>query len=565
MKTADHVLLNGSIYSISIDNKRITGQAIAIKNGIIEKIGSDEEIRSYIGGYTEVIDCRGNTIFPGLCDAHCHPAMAASNQLGCDLYGIYIQEGQTADEVIDLYMTRLKKYIDDHPEEKFIRGVGWVAGNFTGDRVPNRHDIDKICSDRPVVLDSFCLHNLWTNTKALELAGIDEKTPDVYAGEICRDEKGFPNGLFREPEAMAYIKDNVPGYDYSVEAYKEALLNYQQEFANKYGVTFVQDCMHSDNARQAYKELAEEDKLTMRVRGVYMLEPGAFKEQLPEYIERKGTDNVEEDFRIDTIKIFAEGQFVLTEPYENEFIKANSLPEGYKGTPYWKDADLTESMAKAMDAGFSVHVHAMGDGSVKQAAGCLAQAKDMSGTDGRHVIAHNMLVNKEDAELMGRKNIIANCQPRWMVYDSDIEASIPMLGKERAKKCYPFRMLLDENITVAFGTDFPVTPPPDTMHEIQCALTRSVFPDAPDYGLFKQKVLGDEKPATLEEAVKALSINGAYQMMAEQFTGSIEEGKSAELVILNADIEEIPPEEIYSIKVSKTIFKGNVVYDADKK
>ena len=148
-----------------------------------------------------------------------------------------------------------------------------------------------------------------------------------------------------------------------------------------------------------------------------------------------------------------------------------------------------------------------------------------------------------------------------MVYDSDIAGMFPMIGEERSLKSYSLREFLDRGITVAFGTDFPVTPPPDTMHEIQCAMTRSVFPDAPDYDKFRGKVLGNEKPAELKEAVKSLSINGAYQMNLEDITGSIEVGKSADLVILDSNLEDAPVDDIYSIAVEKTIFKGRVVYN----
>lgn len=567
MKAADMVLLNGKVYSITQDDSRVTGTAVAVKDGKILKVGNDELIKTYINNETEVIDCQGNTILPGLCDAHCHPSIAASVGAGCDLFGIYRQEDESADEVIDKYLERLKTFVEEHPEKSLIRGTGWVFGNFSDDRMPTRHDIDKICSDRPVVLESFCQHNLWVNSKAIELAGVDENTPDVQAGRIYREENGYPEGVFNDPEAMAMIKNNVPGYDLSVEEYKEGIMYYQKEYANKYGVTFVQDCMHSDNARAAYVELAKEGKLTARFRGVYMLEPARFKEQLLMAALRKGEDNVGEDFRIDTIKIFAEGMFILDDPLEEEFLKENSLPADFNGPWYWQDDDMISTMVKSMGEGFNIHVHAMGDGSVKQSVRCLAKAQEMAKEDfgiksPRNIIAHLMLVKDEDAKLMGKAGIIANCQPRWMVYDPDIAAMLPMVGAERAESAYPMRKLLDEGVTVAFGTDFPVTPPPDTMHEIQCCMTRQVFPDAPDYEKFKGKVLGTERPASLAEAVKALSINGAYQMMGEEYTGSIEEGKSAELVILDSDIEITPVEEIYNIAVEKTIFKGRVVYSA---
>lgn len=555
------ILKNGKIFSPKANGEMVRTEAVAIKQGKILSVGSNEEVIAFADEQTEMVDCTGKTVLPGLCDAHCHPSIAASLHAGCNLFGVYIQENETPDEIIDQYMERLKQFIEEHPDDSLIRGTGWVKGNFTGDRIPTRHDIDKICSDRPVILESFCQHNLWVNTKALELAGVDEHTPDAYAGEIYREKDGFPSGIFSEPEAMELIKANVPGYDFSVEKYKESLLLYQREYANKYGVTLIQDCMHSENARQAYVELAREGKLTLRARGVYLLEPNLFEEQISEYIARKGQDNVGEDFRIDTIKIFAEGIFVLKEPFEETFIQESGLPENYKGESYWKDEELVKSAKAAMDAGFSVHIHAMGDESVSQAARCLKSARQQSEGDPRNVIAHLMLVDEQAVKDMKEANIIANCQPRWMVYDSDIDAMLSMLGKERSESAYPLKKFLDEDICVAFGTDFPVTPPPDTMHEIQCAMTRTVFPDAPDYEKFKGKVLGTEKAATLEEAIRALSFNGAYQMFADEYTGSIEIGKSADFVILDCDLEEKDVNEIYAINVEKTIFKGKVVYE----
>ena len=568
------VLINGKIFSVSLDGHVVRAEAIAVKHGKIAVVGTEKEVAELIGDDTEIIDCGGNTVLPGLCDAHCHPSIASCTYSGCDLFGIYIQEGESEEEVIDKYMEKLAAFIEKNPGDGLIRGTGWVLGNFPGERIPTRHDIDKICSDRPVVLESFCQHNLWVNTKAIQMAGVDADTPDVRAGRIYREADGFPQGIFNDPEAMSLIKENIPGYDFSVEKYKEALLHYQEQYANRYGVTLVQDCMHSDNARKAFRELAEEGKLTVRLRGVYLLEPGKAEEGLEDAIARKDAeaDDVNDDFRIDNVKMFAEGMFSLTEPYEKSFTRENGLPDGYNEPLYWSDEEFTEIAKKAMDAGFSIHVHAMGDNSVRQSVSCLAEAQRESAATGgisaagfrertRNVIAHMMLARDEDLELMAESSIIACCQPRWMVYDSDIEGMTPLMGMERAEKAYPLRGLLDRGIRVSFGTDFPVTPPPDTMHEIQCAMTRTVFPDAPDYEKFKGRVLGDEKPATLEEAVQALSINGAYQMFLEDVTGSIEPGKSADLVILDSDMEKTDINKIYAIRVEKTLFKGKVVYE----
>lgn len=578
MTYADLVLINGKTFSVDLQGRVTRGEAVAVKEGTILAAGTNADIKAYVEESTEIIDCSGKTVLPGMCDAHCHPSISASAYSGCDLFGIYLQEGQTAEDMVSAYMERLKRFIKEHPEDQLIRGTGWVMGNFCG-RMPTRHDIDAICSDRPVILESFCQHNLWVNTKAIQLAGLSADTPEVYAGEISREEDGCPGGLFREPEAMELIKQNVPGYDFSVEQYKEAFLYYQKEYAGKYGVTLVQDCMHSENAKEAYKELAKEGKLTLRARGVYLAEPGKASEQLAGFVEKRAADAIDDTFKIDTVKIFAEGEFALSEPYEAEFLEESGLPPEHNGALFWSDEELTKTSQEAMKAGFSIHIHAMGDKAVSQGVRCLAKAQELRrkeqgrpAEDGRgsedaaarNVIAHLMLISEEDVKTMGREHIMANCQPRWMVHDSDIHAMIPMVGKERAKACYPYRIFLDQGVTTAFGTDFPVTPPPDTMHEIQCAMTRSVFPDAPDYETFKGKVLGAERPAELWEAVQSITINGAYQMFLEDITGSIEAGKSADLVILDGDLEAADPEEIYRIQTETTIFKGKIVYQKSK-
>ena len=558
---ADLILKNGKVFSVTLDDKVIRGSAVAVSDGIITKIGTDEEVLSLADNNCKIIDCGGNTILPGLSDVHCHPSIAASAADACNLFGIYKADDESPEDVIEKYKKILSDYVKANPDKKIIRGTGWVLGNFSGTGImPKRQDIDEVCPDIPVVLESFCQHNLWVNTKAIEAAGVDENTPDVKAGKIYREENGYPAGVFNDPEAMAYIKEGVPGYELSVDEYKKALEWYQKECAAKYGVTLVQDCMHSDSAREAYRQLAEEHKLIMRARGVYLIEPDKYESQFEKAVERKGKDNCSEDFRIDTIKIFAEGMFSLLEPYEDEYCRASGIPEGSATDLYWSDEVMTKYSKKAMDAGFDVHIHAMGDASVKQCADCLSEAQEEE-RDNRNVIAHLMLVPDETSEKMGKSRIIGNVQMRWMVYDGDIYAMHPIMGEERSGKAYPMRKMLDDGVILSAGTDFPVTPPPNVMHEIQCALTRKVFPDVNDYDKYKGRRLGDEKPVTLEEVIKALTINSAYQVRAEEYTGSIEEGKSADLVILDRDLENTPVDEIYSIEVEKTIFKGEVVYD----
>lgn len=285
----------------------------------------------------------------------------------------------------------------------------------------------------------------------------------------------------------------------------------------------------------AYKELAAENELDMRFRGVYLLE-NCSHESVNAIKDRLGKDNVNETFEINTIKVFVEGEFVMLEPYSPEFIKTHGLEEGYCGRLFFKDDELKDAFAACMETGKQIHIHAMGDGAVHQAVEALCYAQNKTGKKNRNVIAHLMAIADEDLKLMGENDIMANLQPRWMIYDSDAEDNyVPMFGKDRALELYPCRKFYDAGCEVAYGTDFPVTPPPNPFHGIQCAVTRSVFKgDTAEYENYKGRVLGpeinpSEECVSLKAAIKSSSWSGAYQNFLENITGSIEVGKSADI------------------------------------
>lgn len=573
MSKASMVLINGKIYSFTLGGDRISGSAVAVAGDKILAVGTDDEIKNYIDDSTEVIDCKGNTILPGLFDSHVHPTWTASLYNACHIFDV-TSDGRSCDEIIEEYKDRMRNYIKENPDEEVYRGIGWVWPFFNGSsgekRYPTRFDLDEVCSDKPMVLECYEQHNLWVNTKAIELAGIDENTETPSSGKIPRDEKGYPIGLFHEMPAMDLIKTGTPGWMYSVEKYKESLLQYQKIEANRYGTTFASDCLCSDNAREAYKQLAQSGELTMRFRGVYCVQPENAEEDLEAAIARKGMDDVNEYFAIPTIKLFLEGEYCMFEPWEPEILKLLGLPDGYAGTLPWSDELAEKCIKRALEAGFQLHLHALGDRAIAQAVNSLYKAEKAYPGSYRNVIAHLLAVRPEEMKKMGEMRTICTIQNRWMIYNTDIEDSmIPYYGKKRAEWFYPHKRYLDAGAIVTYGTDFPVTPPPNRFYDIQCALTRQVNPSDPDYERFKGKTLGPEENKTidcptLDDAIKSLTIFGAYQNFVEDLTGSLEVNKSADMAILDVDIESIPVSDIWKIEVDKTIFKGKVVYENER-
>lgn len=565
---ADLIVFNGKVLSVDMRLNKHPGTAVVVLGEKIAAVGTDDEILKYRSEGTALIDAKGNTILPGLCDSHCHASFTASSIVACDLFNVFPGENDTRETVMDIFRERLRKYIGDHPEEAIIRGTGWSLTVFSGCgwELPNRHELDEVSGDKPIVLESFCQHNVWVNTKAIEAAGITADTPTPATGNITREAGGYPAGLFQEMSAIAMIKEGIPGYDYSVEQYKDTIRYYQKNLANNYGVTLINDMLFTDNARTAYKELAEAGELTLRVRGVYSVDNDGFERRFAEALARKGTDNVGDLFGINTVKVFIEGEFCMCEPYERSATEALGLPADYTSKLLWPPEENRKLFADAMEAGFQIHAHAMGDRAVRQTVEAFEYAQGIYGNKNRNVIAHLMAVKPEDIEKIGKLKLIGACQPRWMVCDTDLEGfCVPYFSKSRAYDFYPNKRLRAAGCVVTYGTDFPVTPPPDPFHEIQCGMTRTLFPDAPDYEPYKGLVLGPEgnklrDTVTLEESIQSLTINGAYQNFLEDVTGSIEAGKSAELVILDSDIESVPVDEIYKVKAVRTIFKGRVVY-----
>ena len=251
----DCIIKNGRVYSVDMAGMVSRNEAVAIKDGIITAVGNNEDIGKLATIDTKIIDAEGCSVMPGFSDAHLHASFSASAMFSCNLFEVVADETYNREKLIKEYQQKMKIYMENHKDDKIIRGTGWNIGYF-GTQLPTRHDLDEICPDKPMVLESFCQHHLWVNTKAIEMSGITKNTPTPRAGEITREENGYPAGIFSEFTALAMIKENLKGYDFSVEEYKETLRIYQREFANKYGVTLIFDAYCSENGREAYKELA---------------------------------------------------------------------------------------------------------------------------------------------------------------------------------------------------------------------------------------------------------------------------------------------------------------------
>ena len=567
---ADRVFTNAKVYSINLDGQVTHAEAVAVVDGKILFVGNGDEIQKYIGKDTEVTDCQGNTLMPAFNDGHMHFTISVRRFGVADL-NFTPGTDDTVEGVVKEIQRRVKEFADAHPDDPVIHGSGWDRGWFMGDlqgviRPFTRHDIDAVVPDRPVVLDSYCGHVALFNTKALELAGVlSSDTPEPKAGLLRRGADGIPDGYVQEPVLIGPLCAKIPDFNFTDQQTREGMLTAQDIFLSK-GYALVTDCMKTSGAYEPLLDIASDGSLKMRASGTFLIMDDTREDDLQYAIDNRNAFNVGDMFTINTVKYFVDGTPSPLAPFNEQFLKDNGLPTDYVEPLLWDEEHLMESMKKAAEAGFNIHVHSMGDRAQKVVVDALIEAQKQDPEHKlRNIIAHNMLVAPEDVQRMGDNHIIANVQPLWMNENEVNNPSMTyMYGAEQQKRFYPFKSFLDAGVVCANGTDFTITMP-DPFAAIQIAMTRKVV--ATDNDWYERcKDIPAMNPAErvgLDDIVKALTINVAYQLHMEDITGSLEAGKSAELIILDGDLENTPVEEICKLSVTETIIKGKTEYKAE--
>lgn len=534
-------VITGKIYT-SNENAPII-QAAAIKNGVYVYVGNEEGAKAYIGDQTKIIKTNDGIAMPSFMDGHAHGVEGGVGYL----YEANLYEGTSVED----YQKTLKDFIEEHPDLDFIRGAGWING-YLPPGGGTTEMLDEVSKEIPIAIVSADHHSYWINSKAMEIMKIDENTEDVKGGIIERNINGMPAGTFRE-NAQYMVKNKIP--EYSVEQYKNGILTYQEE-AKSFGITaYFEPMINLDghfNILKAYNELDEEGLLKIRVFGGYQISPEsnpiAALDKVKEAMEKaKGGD-----FEISGIKILVDGVVeggtaYLLEDYANK--------PGYRGEPLWEQKELNDFCTKANEMGLTIHTHAIGDAAVKMIVDAYEVAqKKSTNKDIRNAITHLQLVEPSDIERMADLKIMASTNPYWFCKEPGYfeELEVPFLGLDRANKEYPMKSFFDAGVTVAAASDFPVTMPANPLLAIQTGITRC----ARDGNL--QTLQNPDQRVTVGQMMNSTTINPAYQVFGEDVFGSVEVGKSADIIILDQDITKINAFDIGKTKVLKVIFKGNI-------
>jgi predicted amidohydrolase YtcJ len=544
--SADLVFVNGAVYTV--DAARRWVQAVAVKGGKIEAVGTDADVKEHIGAQTEIVDLDGKMLVPGFQDAHVHPPSGGLEMLQCNL-----NDGHSLED----YVRIIRTYADSHPDEEWILGGGWSMDIFPGG-TPTKDVLDEVVPDRPVYLPNRDGHGGWVNSKALKIAGITRDTPDPRDGRIERDELGEPSGTLHEgAQSLVHDRAPKPTMDMWVEGLLEA-----QSYLHSLGITAWQDAIVGGPypTLDAYLEVAGRDELSARVVGALWWDRHRGLEQIDELLEDRARGRAGR-FAATSVKIMVDGvcenfTAAVLEPY----LDAHGHPTDNRGISFVEPELLKEAVTRLDAEGFQVHFHALAERAVREALDAVEAAVRANGpSDHRHHLAHLQVVHPDDVSRFRRLHAVANAQALWAAHESQMDdLTIPFLGEPRWTWQYPFASLVRAGSVLAMGSDWSVSSP-DPIEQMHVAVNRVMAPDYPHKVENREVFLPDER-IDLPTALAGFTMGSAYANHLDRVTGSIEVGKYADLAVIDRNLFAQPAEEIALAKVELTLVEGDCVH-----
>jgi predicted amidohydrolase YtcJ len=538
IKKADIVLSSDAIFT-GLTHEPTSG-AIAILGDKILSVGSKAEIEPFIGSGTKVFNYGNQLIMPGFHDFHLHIMFSALSLTSINLF-----EARSAQEVA----AKVLEFSKECPEEGWIIGMQWDAGYWHDKQEPHYRILDAVIPDRPVVLFHAEGHYTWVNSKAMELAGVTEEIRDPDFGRYERDKNGLLTGILYEEAQQIVLKEALR----LTQNKKETILKEFLRLLSQYGITSVNDLFAPiDDFLQDYdlfEKLDKQGELSTRFHITPELDGNLDKAQIlrNKYESKK--------LQFSGLKQFVDGTVTGHTAY---FLKPYSDQLDICGHPALDPEVLIDRVVKADELGFRIRFHAIGDAAIRLALDAFEEAVRKNGKrDSRHTIEHIEVIDSDDIERFSKLGVIASMQPDHMAASSrEVYSSI--IGPEREKNVFLTKSLLNTGASLALGTDFPVSISLNPMRQIYTAITRV------DSSGDSQNTWHPEQKLTLGEALQAYTYGSAYGCFREHELGTIEEGKLADLVVLDRNLFDIPECEVLKTKVELTINDGKVVYKSEE-
>ena len=517
-------------YLFTGEEKAPVAKSILIKDNRIEKVVDIGEEKAWIDGDTEIIDAGDGLVMPGFVDAHTHffnGALAKSEHVCCD-----IESSVSEEDCVRI----ISEYAKAHPDEKRIRGRGWFVTNWKDAPLPTKESLDAVFPDIPVYLAAADCHSFWLNSKALEECNITKDT-QVETGYIGKLPNGELSGMLVEMEACEFA--NRKYQEFSLQEQKEIYLSFM-EHAASLGVTSLSEMMpgeYNDDYLEKYKVIRR------------LGEDGSAKCRLHLFTKLFDVENYEvalqwkkkldsEWIKLCGLKGFIDGVAetytgLLLEPYTD---RPDTTGIGVPTIPV---EELKERIYQANKAGLPVRVHCIADGSVRMALDAFEYAIEKTGGKIPNSIEHIENIHPDDIKRFCALGVIPSMQPMHVILDCD--GKIHRIGPKRIRYEFPWKSMWDAFGGVAIGTDFPVVSL-NPFDNIYAAVTRKNF-DGSEASHNPEEVL------TMEQTLMGYTYWAAKCYGREDEIGTISEGKLADIIILNQNLFEIPPDKIRETKV----------------
>lgn len=547
---ADYVFKNGAVYTIESKNPK--AEAVAVTGKKISYVGSNKGANAFIGKKTKVIDLQGKMLLPGFVESHIHPTLA-----------IFAQGADLQTDSLDEVLVRVKAWAEANPDAKLIQGFGWRYTLFST-AGPTKEILDKLFPDKPVVLVAIDCHSAWVNSKALELAGIDAKTPDPAPGisYFQRDPKtneptGWVVETLAEQQVLAKLNPPTP------EAVMAATAEFLQKFAAA-GITAAWDAgigvMPTERGLAGYQKMEKENKLPVRIVASYYWNNSAITDPVEKLLVLRKKFH-SELVQARTLKIMFDGgeaqhTAVMLQPYADR--------PGFLGEFSVEQKLVNAAILKAQANGIDTHAHCYGDATTRAYLDAVEKAlKAYPKSPSRHTAAHTIFVDDQDIPRFAKLNVTFQNSAQWATPDPTIKRTAEIVGEDVAfRKFFRLNSVLKTGGRVALGSDWPASGYVATyrpLDAIQVAMTRAILQQ---YGKdeFTPVLPPENERITLDQALKAATIDAAYVLGLENKIGSLKVGKLADIVVLEKDLHKLAPKDISTTKVRFTMMNGKITY-----
>ncbi len=529
------IFTNGVIYTM--DRDKPVAEAVAVAGGRIVDIGDTRRLTGLYGSASRIMDLGGRTVIPGLIDAHAHFNGYALGRKWIDLKGT-----ASLDDMLRLVGERLAR---SGPGE-WITGRGWDQNDWPDKVYPQSSSLDEISPDNPVFLVRVCGHAAIANSAAMRLAGISADSPDPEGGVIMRNGSGKPTGILLD-EAIPLVRRLIPAP--SREEKKELYIEAARSCAAA-GLTGVEEMGIGSETASIYMELFSKGDLPVRLTVYYNYDESDLDSLLDAGLV---TGYADWHYGVAGVKFYSDGSLgarsaALLDDYSDD--------PGNRGLLILDPDELYEKLMECHERGLQTAVHAIGDRGNRIVLDIFERIlAESPGADLRHRIEHAQILAPGDIERFSSLGIVPSMQ--FTHCTSDMPWVADRLGVDRLEGAYAWRSLIDSGCRIPGGSDFPVESI-DPLLGIYAAVTRQDLEGKPDGGWFPGQRL------TVEEAVRAFTLDAAWAVHQENIKGSLEKGKLADFVILSDDIMNIDPAHIPDITIEVTVLGGEIVYNSGR-